>query len=425
LVSNEISGGFAMSSTSYFRPFRQGFFTAWIAMMAWAVPFASRADGTEYNASSDPLPSAGELFIDGAKGNDSNDGDETHPLRSFSAAIAQIPDPLTRSVDIHVAGGDYKSTGERNMAADTLELMRRMRPGVRVKILGRPDGSGNLPVLAWEGGAAMVDVREGEWWLENVQIGSGSTRQRRGVMVQGPGHITLEDVTFRTRSFSDAGIFAHRGGKVTLRGAIRLNEHLHDQAPDESFAGIIAEDHGLVRFAERENASLDIGNGSLSANYYGVICLGCETARITSWGEQSNTLAINNGGRIDLHGTETTLCAKQRRNTPIGLEHDGHILAEGAHIRIAGENDNAIVLQKASTLTCNDIELKGDFKTALSAMSGSMFVGRFIGDIGGLSANTCATINVEEMKNSGRIKGPVDARHGATISLRDRTVRSN
>jgi hypothetical protein len=150
-----------------------------------------------------------------------------------------------------------------------------------------------------------------------------------------------------------------------------------DKADAQTFAGINAEDHGLVRFVERTGASLDVGNGSLSASYYGVIRLGCETAKITSWGEQSNNLAINKGGRIDLHGTTTTLCARQRENTPIGLEHDGHILAEGAHIIIQGENNAAIVLQKSSTLTCNDIELRGTFKTAVSAMSGLMFVGRF------------------------------------------------
>ena len=67
--------------------------------------------------------------------------------------------------------------------------------------------------------------------------------------------------------------------------------------------------------------------------------LGCETARISSWGGQSNNLTINSGGRIDLHGTKTALGAKKRGNTPIGLKHDGHILAEGAQIIIQGEND--------------------------------------------------------------------------------------
>jgi len=267
----------------------------------------------------------------------------------------------------------------------------------------------------------MVDVREGHWWLEQIQIGSGSTRQRRGVVVTGPGQATLKNVAFHTRSVSDAAILAQRGGKVLLRGAIGINEHLHDKAEAETFAGIVAEDHGSIQFAERDGASLDIGNGSLSASYYGVIRLGCETARITSWAEQSNNLAVNNSGRIDLHGTATRLCARQPQNTPIGLEHDGHILAEGSHIVIEGENSTAIVLQKASTLTCNDIELRGTFKTGVSAMSGSMFVGRFIGDVPGLSADTCASINVEEMKNGGKI-GTVSATRGAVVVLPDRTV---
>ncbi|MBU0637648.1 MAG: hypothetical protein KKB50_02195 [Planctomycetes bacterium] len=362
------------------------------------------------------------LHVDAQRGDDRNPGTQERPLESLSAALARLPDPLSESVTIDLAGGKYVTTGGHGMPGDTLELMSRMRPGVSVRIIGRPDDRGHMPILAWEGGRALVDVREGDWWIEEVQVGSGTTRQRRGVMVAGPGHITLKNITFRTRSLSDAGIYAHRGGEVSLRGVIRLNEHLHEKAGDETFCGIIATDHGLVRFRERESAALDIGNGSLSASYYGCIRLGCETARITSWGRQSNNLAINNGGRIDLHNTTTTLCARDPRNTPIGLEHDGHILGEDAHIIIIGENHDAIALQKASTLTCNDIELRGKFKTTIWASSGSMFVGRFLTDITRVSATTSATINIEKIE--GEILGPVEARRCGMISLPDRNVFS-
>lgn len=367
-------------------------------------------------------PAPGTQYVDPVRGNDQNAGDKARPLRTISAAIARLPELLRQTATIHLLGGIYSSTGGQDMADDSLELMRRMRPGVMVRLVGQRDERGTLPALAWEGGAAVVQVIEGNWSIENMQIGSGTLRQRRGVAVQGPGHLTLKDVTLRTRSLSDAGIYAHRGGKVSLRGAIQLNEHLHQQAGAETFAGIIALDHGLVQFAERKGASLDIGNGSLSASYYGVIELGCESARVTSWGEQSNPLAINNGGRIDLHSTPTRLCAKQPRNTPIGLEHDGHILAEGAHILIEGTNHTAIVLQKASTLTCNDIELRGEFPQTIAAMSGSMFVGRFVGKVTGVSATTGATVNLEA--DEGNIVGPVTATRGGQVSLPNRTVFS-
>lgn len=82
------------------------------------------------------------------------------------------------------------------------------------------------------------------------------------------------------------------------------------------------------------------------------------------------------------------------------------------------------MLQKSSTLTCNDIKLKGPFKTAICAMSGSMFVGAFRGDVPDLSASTSATINSEELKNNGKIVGSVSARRGAVVSLPDRVVSS-
>ncbi len=364
----------------------------------------------------------GTIHVDGESGNDRSAGTDGKPMKTLSAAIALLPDPLLQSVTIEVAGGTYTTTGGQGMADSRLELMRRMRPGVSVSIVGRAAAGQERPIFAWEGGPCMVDVREGSWVIDNVQIGSGSTRQRRGVMVAGPGEVTLRNVTFRTRSQSDAAIYAHRGGHALLRGAIRINEHLYDQADDETFSGIIATDHGLVRFIEHDGASLDIGNGSLSASYYGCIWLGCEHARITSWGEQANTLAINNSGRIDLHGTTTTLRATNPRNTPIGLEHDGHVLAEDARIIIEGGNGMAIALQKASTLTCNDIELRGTFKQSVWASSGSMFVGRFLTDVTGLEADTSASINVEKL--DGKLTGPVTAKRCGRIALPDRNVVS-
>jgi len=131
---------------------------------------------------------------------------------------------------------------------------------------------------------------------------------------------------------------------------------------------------------------------------------------------------VNNSGRIDLHGTTTRLCARQKRNTPIGLEDDGHVLAEGAHIIIEGTNDNAIVLQKASTLTCNDIEIRGSFANTLVASSGSMFVGRFLTEVAGVSATTSATINIEA--GSKPVIGPLSATRGGVISLPDGKVVS-
>ncbi len=358
------------------------------------------------------------LWVDPTKGRDQNPGAQEQPLQTLAAALARLPDPLAQSVTIHLAGGEYKTTGGRDMAPARLELMRRMRPGVAVRLVGT--GGDTPTVFAWEGDVAMVDAREGEWGLENVQIGTFTTKQRRGVSVAGPAQVTLKNVTCRLRSQSDAGIYAHRGGLVLLRGRIALNDHLHAQADAETFCGIVADDHGIVRFAEREGASLDIGNGSLSVRYYGVIRLGCETARITNWSEQSNLIAVNNSGRIDLHNTTLTLDAKNRRNTPIGLEHDGHVLAEGAHIIVVSDNSMGIALQKASTLTCNDVELRGNYEYGLWASSGSMFVGGFKGTVGHLEATTGATINVERV--DGKIAGPVVAKHAARISLPDRDV---
>lgn len=362
------------------------------------------------------------LFVDAATGHDSNPGNQRRPLRSMSAAIARLPELIDRAVTIETSGRHEDTGGNDAMPAGKLVLMRRMRPGVVVTIVGRRDADDRVPVFGWHGDGALVEIHEGGWRLENLEIGSSRTDQRRGVYVRGTADVTLKDVTFRTRSDSDAGIWAERGGRVSLRGTIRMNEHLRDVGGEETFCGIVATDHGMVTFVERDGASLDIGNGSLSASYYGCIGLGCSTAQITSWGRNSNCLAVNNGGRIDVRDTPTTLRAKVRENTPIGPEHDGHILAEGATITIVGANDTAIALQKASTFTCNDIVLQGEFGKAIWAMSGSMFVGRFLSDVGRIEAHTGASVHVEGCK--GELRGPIETTTGAVVSLPDgRVVR--
>lgn len=363
-----------------------------------------------------PLPATAgptRIHVDGARGRDGAPGTSARPVRTLSAALALLHEPLVESVTIEIAGGAvHATTGGVAMPDGVLELALRMRPGVEVALVGR---DGDAPVvLGWEGGRAMIDVREGAWRLENLQVGTFTTRQRRGVMVTGPATATLRDVTFRTRSHSDAAIWAERGAHVSLRGRIHVNEHLHDAADDETFAGIVATEHAVVKFDERDGAELDLGNGSLSASYYGCVRLGCATARITSW-TKSNPFAIANGGRIDLHDTDTTLCAKRKDNTPIGPEHDGHILAEDAHITLVGANDCAITLQKASTFTCNDIELSGEFRKTLWAMSGSMFVGRFLSDVRQIEAHTGAQVHVEGVR--GEVLGPVLVTSGGVVSL--------
>ena len=397
-------------------PHRPAIAVALVCCLATGALLAGRA-----KAGAGPSPSAPEeIHVDPRKGRDSSPGSRGRPLKTISAALARLPDPLHESVTIRLAAGTYDSTGGQGMPERTLELMVRMRPGVSVRLAGPEEGE--PAILAWRGERNMIDLREGSWRLSHLQIGSFSTSQRRGLTATGPGRAHLEDVRFRLRSHSDAGIWATAAGRVSLRGAIELNEHLHEEAEEETFCGILATDGGVVEFDQREGSSLSLGNGNLSVRSYGSIRLGCEKARITCWTKSTN-IAVNNGGRIDLRNTPTVLRAHLESNTPLGLEHDGHVLAEDAKITFQGSNHSAIALQKASTFTCNDIALEGEFGHALWASSGSMFVGRFLGDVPKVEARTGASVHIEKV--GGRFVGPAVARSGGLISLPDRTVRSD
>ncbi|HQL54859.1 MAG TPA: DUF1565 domain-containing protein, partial [Phycisphaerae bacterium] len=115
------------------------------------------------------------IWVNPAQGNDQNAGSEQKPLKTISAALALLPDPLEQSVTIHLAPGQYTTTGGRGMPESRLELMRRTRPGVLVRMVGDVS-AGAPPILAWESDTALIDVREGAWWLENLQIGTFTTR---------------------------------------------------------------------------------------------------------------------------------------------------------------------------------------------------------------------------------------------------------
>ena len=96
-------------------------------------------------------------------------------------------------------------------------------------------------------------------------------------------------------------------------------------------------------------------------------------------------------------------------------------IPQSTRIVIVGENRCAIALQKASTLFCNDIELRGKFGLSLRAMSGSVFVGGFLSDVTKVEAHTGAVVHIGKV--DGALVGPVTARTGAVVSLPDGTVK--
>ena len=393
-------------------------------LLVGLVAVALAAVGWNAPASAESL----DLYVDATRGKDAASGKEGAPLKTIGAAIERLPRVIGQEVTIHLAPGRYAITGGKGRDAKRLELNRPMREGVRVKIKGARGSAGSEGVvLDWANRSSrfMIVVTRGHWALENVQLGTRKATQRHGISVAGPALLEVRDVRIRTRSFSGPGLHAHHGGRIHLYGTIELNEDLHeDRGEEESFCGIVAEYFGTVRFRQRKGASLSMGNGNLDVRTYGIIELGCERARITSWGEQSNVIAVNDSGRIGFRNTTTTICAQNPRNTPIGLEHDGHVMAEGARIIILGrDNHSAIVLQKASSFFCNDVEIRGRVRQALTAYSGSTLLVGVLGDLGGVRATTGSRIIVE--KCTGSLVGPVTADKMGQVLLPDGKVVVN
>ncbi len=375
---------------------------------------------------------AKNIHVDARRGNDQNPGTRQAPLRTIHEAVSRLPDKLDGPVGtmIYVYPGRYQQVDIEDRQHAVLELNRSM--SVNQMVLIRGVGlDGHVPaklgevIFDWQPESKpglsgfFIDVRNGNWRLENIQVGTRREGNRLGINVTGPGQVHLENISVRTSSKQGAGLMAQHNGQMYLYGFIGLNEDVKTgENRDKTFASIRAEYGGLIKCRPKKGSSLVLGNGNLTVTYYGMIELGCETASISSWHYQANPIAANNSGRVDLHNTTTTLTAHNSRNTPIGLEHDGHVLAEGAHIIIEGKNNNnAIVLQKSSTLFCNDVEIRGNVKQDLMAYSDSTLLVGILGDLDGVRATTGATVIVE--KCTGAIGGALRADSLGKVVLPD------
>lgn len=360
--------------------------------------------------------SPADIYVDPNSGNDASPGTKARPVRSVGAALSRIPETVTTLITIHLAPGTYKTTGGHGIPSNTLVLRRTMSQvseslrDVSVHFVGMSKmfeghAAPGEVIFDW-GSTPLVQVYSGSWYFENLQIGNRTyPGSQTGVHVLGTASLVhLRDVRVRTGSQSGAGIYAGRGGEVRLYGCIELNEDLHDKAKENSFCGIIADYDGAVRWWDAEG-TLSMGNGTLSVGYFGIIELGCKTARITSWGRQSNCFALNNSGRIDVHGTTTILSAKHPENTLIGPEDDGHILAEGAKIILKTEPGSAgkVVLQKSSTLFGGPFVIEGPSGVSFYAMSGSTLVGATVGKVDTVAADTGSYVSLSCEKPPAKI----------------------
>lgn len=368
------------------------------------------------------------IYVDGKQGNDSATGKMMAPVKTVAGAIKRLPQVIKRDVVIHLAPGNYMDTGGKGRDGERLVLNLPMHEGKGVRIVGNtirydkaaPPGS---VVLDWPAHSSrfMIVVTQGHWSLENIQVGTRQPDQGNGISVTGTALLELHNVRIHTRGGQNGkGLHAQYGGRINLYGNIELNEDLHEGGgKEDSHCRMTAEYFGTIRFKQSQGASLSMGNGNLDARYYGVIEIRCEDARVTSWGYQSNPVAANNSGRVDFDGRTTVrICARNPKNTPIGLEQDGHMMAEGTHIIILGHgNHNAIHLQKASSFFCNDIEIQGNVRQALIASTGSMLLAGIIGDLGSVRATTCANIFIE--KCTGKLIGPFKADLAGQVVLPD------
>jgi len=357
-----------------------------------------------------------DVYVHPTLGLDTNSGSKEKPLKTISAAMSLLPDVIQQHIVIHLGAGEYNTTGGIDMPENNLILDRQMHRtsasvfDVSVTFAGendsftRPADRGQV-ILNWPF-TPLIVAKNGIWKFQNLQIGNRNyPGSQEGIRVLGTGsEVHLKDVRIRTGSLSGSGICASRGGVVLLYGTIEMNEDLHNRQMEASFCGIMADYGGIVKWQD-SNGNLSMGNGSLSTSYFGIIELGCKKVMITSWGGQSNCLAINNSGRIDMHGTEITLTARMQSNAVIGLEDDGHILAEGAQMIVETQSDfpASIVLQKSSTLYGGPITVAGPGKCSIYTMSGSNLVSGVIGEIQDLSADTGSYLNVYHKGSVGNI----------------------
>ena len=174
------------------------------------------------------------IYVDGTTGNDRNAGKINQPLKTITTAVKRLPITINRVVTIHIAAGNYKTTGGKKLVAEHLELNRPMLEKGRVRFVGntvgfeKPAKTGSV-LLNWEAKSvdALIVATQGHWTFENIQIGSRQSAQRGGITATGPAILELRDVRIHTIGLKGPGIYARYGGRIYLYGNIELNEDLY------------------------------------------------------------------------------------------------------------------------------------------------------------------------------------------------------
>ena len=173
------------------------------------------------------------IYVDGTTGNDRNAGKINNPLKTINAAVKRLPRTINKFVTIHIAAGNYRTTGGMGLDAERLELNRPMHKNARVRIVGntvdfdQPAGAGSV-LLNWQTQSRdfLIVATQGHWTLENIQVGSRQSGQRRGIAVTGPAMLELRDDRIHTIGQKGPGICARYGGRIHLFGNIELNDDL-------------------------------------------------------------------------------------------------------------------------------------------------------------------------------------------------------
>ncbi|MCX6872216.1 MAG: hypothetical protein NTW21_00170 [Verrucomicrobia bacterium] len=359
-----------------------------------------------------PVHAVTRIYVHPGSGKDSHKGLQANaPKRTIDAALKSIPAGALRDgYEILLAEGNYAATGGQGIAGSQNYLERPMSEfgkDFQITFRGmRPDFSApaaiDKVVLDFASSAVLVMVKGGRYALQDLQIGNQSRHGQTQLGVSALGfdsEVTLRNVRIRTTSQTAGSIDAEDGAVINLAGTVEINEDLHsapDGAGENTFAGISASYSAIIRTIEK-GTRISIGNGTFSVGYYGTVQVQDSEAIITSW-TTSNCFAANNSGHIDVSRSTVTLKQRISRNTQIGPEDDGHIIADGAVINLANDDfSNTICLQKGSTLKGGTVRVTDRGKGIVYAMSGSRLAATLEGDWKTLNATTGARLMIAPM----------------------------
>ena len=356
-----------------------------------------------------PPPSAGDRWVDAASGNDANAGTQAAPLRSITAALAQVP----RGSTVWLLDGTWTAAADPALGGTAV--------GLNCSALQEPISAGTT-IRAVNPGRATILYETG------IGICVGDT-QLRGLNLEGvasPGR-TLDAAVRGVVAGTSTLVSGVRlgTGKVSALGGARITLEaagLADYGDPGAFGRVVFEAVGagseivvdggaFDRVPNANGASANCGAASMFAANGAKLVLNRVDVRSggprDANGIAGNAISACRGGRIELRNTTVSGFRRVSGDPTLNLG-----------FAVFLDDGTSLLLDEGSVLSGNGVGIGADTGSTVEVLGGSIVEGSLGNGIELIGNGTTLRLGAGSIvRNSGQSGIVASANGASTISL--------